>query len=298
MTGADHGDSSREIVRVFPRRTSYTPTDSLAFVGDPPLWRPEGIAQIMVSVTFTWDVPEARRLAEAWGSCYPGVPVHLGGPALNSRADGFVAGRFVKPGVTFTSRGCDNRCPWCLVPAREGRLRMLPDFPDGHVINDNNFLQCSPEHRRKVYAMLDRQPRAAVFAGGLDARLVTDEVAAELRSIPIGQIFLAADTDESLPALEQALNRLSFLGRDKLRAYVLCGWNGQTIDQAQARLEAVWEMGAMPFAQLYQPADRWIAYSGDWKRLQRMWSRPALMKVRHRGRGRPEDSPIFALGLS
>jgi hypothetical protein len=57
------------IVRVFPRRTSLTPDDALAFVGDPPLWRPEA-DEVHVSCTFTWDIPEAKRLAEAWSHLY------------------------------------------------------------------------------------------------------------------------------------------------------------------------------------------------------------------------------------
>ena len=66
-----------KIARVFPRRTRATPTDSLTFVGDPPLIRPE-IDEVHVSVTFTWDLPEAERLADSWGRFYP---VKVGGPA-------------------------------------------------------------------------------------------------------------------------------------------------------------------------------------------------------------------------
>ena len=51
------------IVRVFPRRTSATPTDDLAFVGDPPLFLPEA-DEVHVSCTFTWDRAEARRLLD------------------------------------------------------------------------------------------------------------------------------------------------------------------------------------------------------------------------------------------
>ena len=66
------------IIRVFPRRTSYTPTDNMAFVGDPPLFRPDA-DEVHVSVTFTWDKSEGERLADAWSQYYQNVK--LGGVA-------------------------------------------------------------------------------------------------------------------------------------------------------------------------------------------------------------------------
>ena len=66
------------IARVFPRRTSATPDDETAFVGDPPLFLP-AVKEVHVSCTFTWDRPEAQRLARAWAS--QGYDVRLGGPA-------------------------------------------------------------------------------------------------------------------------------------------------------------------------------------------------------------------------
>jgi hypothetical protein len=100
------------IIRVFPRKTSLTPNDPLAYVGDPPLWRPEA-DEVHVSVTFTWDIEEGQRLKEAWAQYYP--VVKIGGPAFASETNDFEVGKYVKPGVTFTSRGCNNHCPWCLV---------------------------------------------------------------------------------------------------------------------------------------------------------------------------------------
>ena len=42
------------VLRVFPRRTKATPTDALAFIGNPPLFWPEADA-VHVSVALTWD---------------------------------------------------------------------------------------------------------------------------------------------------------------------------------------------------------------------------------------------------
>jgi hypothetical protein len=92
-------------IRVFPKRTAHIPDDALAFVGDPPLWRPDA-DEVHVSCTFTWDKVEAERLQYAWGQYYP--KVLLGGPAFDSPCDTFTPGMYVKQGITYTSRGCTS----------------------------------------------------------------------------------------------------------------------------------------------------------------------------------------------
>jgi len=260
------------LIRVFPRRTSLTPTDELAFVGSPPLDRPQA-DEVHVSCAFTWDKDAAVYLVRAWGQYYSNVK--LGGPAYEG-PDGFVPGQYVKTGVTFTSRGCNNHCPWCLVPKREGRLTEYEDFAPGRIINDNNLLQCNHAHLDRVLTML-RHEHMIFFSGGLDARLLTSEIADELRSLAIRELFLACDTAAALKPLRLAVQRLQ-MPRDKVRCYVLLAFNGEMISQANARLEDVWHAGVMPFAQLYQPPDRWIDYSKEWRGLARTWSRPAAMK--------------------
>lgn len=259
------------IIRVFPRRTSYTPTDDMVFVGEPGLFLPDADA-VHVSVTFTWDIAQARHLRSAWAQHYP--VVKIGGPALGG-CDGFEPGLYVKQGVTFTSRGCNNNCPWCLVPAREGRIRVLP-IRDGWIVQDNNLLQCPHWHISQVLEMLKRQPKAAVFAGGIDARLVDGWFAEQLSGIRVKALFLAADTDAAIEPLREAMVHLGWLGREKLRCYVLIG--RESMDRAERRLRKVWDIGCMPFAQLYQPADGLIDYSREWKVLARAWSRPAIIR--------------------
>lgn len=266
------------LLRVFPRRTSYTPLDELAFVGDPPLIRPEA-DEVHVSVTFTWDREKGQRLAEAWGQYYSNV--HLGGPAFGDGGGPFIPGRYVKPGVTFATRGCDRRCPWCLVPEREGRLATLP-VQEGWIIQDNNLLQAPREHIDRVLDMLRQQRRRAVFAGGLDARLVDDWFAKRLKTVRIKEVFLAADTPRSLKPLRAAVARLSYLPRHKLRCYVMIGYRGEGLPAARRRLQAVWDAGCLPFAQLYQPPYGRIEYGPDWAALARTWSRPAAMVASHK----------------
>lgn len=261
------------IIRVFPRRTSMTPGDDYAFVSDPPLFMPPA-DEVHISCTFTWDIPEAKRLADAWGQYYP---VKLGGCALSSPANEFVPEFYIRQGVTITSRGCNNQCSWCLVPEREGKLREIKIHPGSNIL-DNNILQCNKEHIAEVFDMLHSQC-SICFSGGLDSRLLTDSAADNLRSLRISQLFFACDTKEAIKPLERARHKLNDFTRNQLRCYVLLAFNGESISQAQERLEAVWKLGFIPFAQLYQPPDRYINYSKEWRALARTWSRPAAMKA-------------------
>jgi len=251
------------------------PSDSYAFIGDPPMIRPDA-DEVHISVTFSWDIKEAERLLQAWLQYYP--VVKLGGVAFGDPCGEFTPGLYVKPGVVFTSRGCDNQCPWCEVWKREGRIRELTIVHEGNIIQDNNLLQCSQAHLDRVFAMLGWQHNIQ-FSGGLDSRLMTTDLADDLRSLSIGQVFFAADTKGAIEPLRRAIKILG-LERQKVRCYVLVKFNpDEAISEATERMEEVWRAGAMPFAQLFQPKDKWIDYSGEWQRFARAWSRPPIMKA-------------------
>lgn len=268
-----------EIIRVFPRRTNMTPTDEYSFVGDITMFASMIEAdEVHISVTFTWDIEEGYRLKEEWSEYFP--VVKIGGPAFGDRGGWFIPGRYIKNGVTFTSRGCFNRCPWCLVKTD---LKLL-DIKPGYIVQDDNLLQCPKPHIEQVFSMLRSQKRGIKFSGGLEAGLVDDYVVDLLKSVSIKEIYLAADSIASLKPLKKAVEKLPYLGRDKLRCYTLLGFNGETIEQAEDRLEQVWEIGCMPFAQLYQPPDKYIDYPIEWRRLSRTWSRPAAMRAMHRAK--------------
>lgn len=264
------------IIRVFPRHTSMTPMDDYAFVGDPPMLRPEA-DEVHISVSFTWDIEKAKRLREAWQQYYP--IVKIGGPALDDPCNGFEPSMYIRQGVTFTSRGCNERCPPCLAWRREGKIRELPIYP-APIIQDNNVLQCNQAHIDKVFMMLRKQ-YSVVFSGGLDSRRISVSIADDLRSLRVKQIFLACDSHAAIKPLFQAVKRLQ-MPRDKLRCYVLLGFNGETLDRGIERLEAAWQAGTLPFAMLYQPPDKYIKYPREWQNVAYVWMRPAATKAIHR----------------
>ena len=267
----------KRILRVFSKRTSYTPTDDLAFVGPPPFAEmiPEH-DEVHVSCTFTWDMDECEDLAFQWEGATR-APVKLGGPAYHSPADDFTPGLYVKKGIIFTSRGCNNNCPWCGVRQIEGKLRELP-ITEGNVIQDNNFLQCSRQHKDKVFDML-RSQRGICFRGGLETDLIDDHFVSDITSLRIAELWLACDTDAQLPRFKTACKKLTDAGfnRNQIRCYSLIGHD---MEKEEQRNREIFRAGAMPFSQLEMDFSRKrVEYSDEWKAFRRLWQRPALMKA-------------------
>ena len=271
--------NAKKIIRVFPHRNSFTPDDEYAFIGLPQLIIPEH-DEIHVSCAFTWDRKLCDELAYQWES-WTNKPVKLGGPAFHSEAYDFVQGLYVKKNIIFTSRGCNNNCPWCGVPKIEGKLKELP-ICEGNIIQDNNFLQCSKSHKEKVFKMLENQ-RAICFKGGLEADLIDEHFIDCLKTLgsrKIKELWLACDTDARLPEFKKACEKLHKAGftRDKIHCYVLS--YGKNREKDETRAVSVYEAGAMPFVQLYRDfSDTKTEYSADWNAWARMWQRPAATKA-------------------
>ena len=190
------------IARVFPRRTSATPDDEYAFVGEPPFveFLPSDIAEVHVSVTFTWDIPFARHLVQTWRHI---APVKIGGPALGSPALDFEPGMYLKQGYLFTSRGCPNNCWFCDVPRREGPLREL-NVKEGWNILDSNLLACSEGHVRKVFDMLCHRKEKVLLTGGLEAERLREWHVELFEKAKVQEAFFAYDLPDDLPALKTA----------------------------------------------------------------------------------------------
>ena len=262
------------VARVFPVRTSYTPVDVDAFVGMPYLDTPK-YDEVHISCTFTWDKEQCEFLKKQWQDYAPVVKV--GGCAYGSYSGDFISGMYVKKGVTFTTRGCPNNCSFCLVPKREGKLRELP-IVEGNIIQDNNILAASKEHLSKVFKMLETQ-KDIKFKGGLETRRITHGIAYELSRLKITNLWLACDTDGALKDIKKAVEILRRYGfkRDKLYCYSLVG---DDIEKNEMRNREIWNIGCIPFAQLYQPAEKKIEYSNAFKRFVRAWSKPAIIRTR------------------
>lgn len=263
------------IIRVFPRKTKWTPTDDLVFFDEPPLYELPDLP-VYISVTFTWDIAKGQRLYKAWSIRCSNV--QIGGPAFDDPGGEFVPSRFIKKGVVFTSRGCPKKCPWCLASKREGKLREI-SIKNGYIVNDNNLLACSKEHIEKVFEMLKKQKEPADFRGGLDIDFMKPFHIELLKEIKLSNIWVACDTNKSIRNLNKAADLLSDFPENKKRCYVMIGFNGETILESEKRLEYVYQKGFLPFAQIYRGENDKLKHEEpEWRALQRKWSRPAAYR--------------------
>jgi hypothetical protein len=267
-----------KIIRVFARRTKWTPIDDLAFYDAPPIFDLPDLP-VYVSVTFSWDLPRARELWKSWIKRFGGGNVHIGGPALASPCRTFTPGQFIKEGVTFTSRGCPKRCPWCVVSRREGNLQEIAIQP-GYIVQDNNLLACSRGHIGAVFDMLRQQKKGIKFSGGLDIDYLQFWHVDLLKTIKGKELWVACDTEAALEKLDKAADLLADFPTNKKRCYVLMGFGDDTPDKADRRCQLVLEKGFLPFAQFYQGpnAKPSMPHTSEWFWVRRKWSRPAIYR--------------------
>ena len=258
------------LARVFPTKTSFSPTDEHAYFGEPDMFTPLDYNEVHISVIFTWDIDKAKRLKKTWEKVCP--IVKIGGVAIDGESrEPFTAGKYLKHGVTITSRGCPNNCSFCLV--NKGNLIEFDNFPEGNIIQDNNILAGSDRHWNLVIDMLKNQ-RQISFKGGLETARITPKKAEDLRGLSISELWLACDSDAHIEPLRKAVGILKKAGftDSHLYCYVLIG-------KEELRLRAVREMGVMPFAQLYlKPERKKTEYTTEMKQYQRIMAKPAITR--------------------
>jgi hypothetical protein len=268
---------NKNIIKVFARRTKFCPDNELCFFGEAPLYAMRYIElPVYVSITFSWDIERGKALAKSWAAL--GFNVTIGGPAMGDPGSDFVAGQFLREGITITSRGCPKKCPWCLAAKREGKLREI-NIAHGYIIQDNNLLACSRKHIEAVFEMLQEQKKPIKFLGGLDIDFMQTWHIDLLKTINIGKcgLCVACDKPQDLKRLDKAVDLLSDFDIEKKRCYVLVGFDGETKGQAQERCEAVLAKGFLPYAQLYR-SENANSTRGDWRTFCYFWSKPGLYR--------------------
>ncbi len=169
------------------------------------------------------------------------------------------------------TRGCPNRCPWCVVPDMDGNevrhVADLSDFWSGQGVVrllDDNIMADADEFCRDCEQL--SRAGVKVIWEALDARLVDDTTAAALSTVKQAKrIHFAWDShaqDEAVPRCIETLKRHG-LKPWRLMFYVLVGFN-TTKDYDLYRIYTIRDLGANPFVMPYDKSNKYQKDLARW----------------------------------
>lgn len=123
-----------------------------------------------------------------------------------------------KTAYGFLTRGCPNKCKWCCVPAKEGNIAPYMDIEelaiDGRkniILMDNNVL--ASDYGMEQIEKIIRLGLRVDFNQGLDARLVTDDIAKMLAKVKwVKRIRFGCDTPKQIEECERATSLIDRYG--------------------------------------------------------------------------------------
>jgi hypothetical protein len=157
----------------------------------------------------------------------------------------------------FTTRGCIRKCKFCIVPEKEGKIRVVGDLLDlwdgkskNIIVLDNNILAlhshfdliCKQAHDNKI---------KVDFNQGLDHRLLTPEMVDSLKTVMHKDEYrFSFDSPASLPTVEKAIDLCLEKKLGRTFWYVLVGFD-TTIEEDLARLNYLRKRGQTAYVQRY-----------------------------------------------
>jgi hypothetical protein len=163
-----------------------------------------------------------------------------------------------KASFMWFSRGCDRKCPWCVVPKKEGAFHLVKHKmfnPNGRYIKimDNSFFS-NPDWRN-VISWIGTSP---VDIQGIDIHTLTGEMCKALNGLKRWknrQFHIAWDrpNEDLVPKLKEVFQ---YIRPYKLMCYVLIGYNS-TEAQDLHRIETLRNLKVDPFVMPFDKFDRY-----------------------------------------
>ena len=183
----------------------------------------------------------------------------------------------------FLTRGCPNKCSWCIVPSKEGNIHANASFEEFYrkdsrdiVFMDNNVL--ASEHGLREIERLGKTKLRVDFNQGLDARLIDDGIAKLLSELLwLKPVRLACDTKSQMPSIKKAVEMLRKHNTTPKNyfCYVLV----KDIDDALERVMFLKDLGVDPFCQPYRDFTANTKPREDQRRFARWVNHKAIFKT-------------------
>jgi hypothetical protein len=171
----------------------------------------------------------------------------------------------------FTTRGCIRKCPFCVVPEKEGMIKACSDiygFWRGQkeiLFLDNNILAL-PDHFKLIAEQTIENKVKVDFNQGLDIRLVTPEIAEILSRIHWQRfIRFSFDSVKIEKQVRRGVENLNKCGIKSYRIffYVLIGYDS-TPEEDLHRIQVLKSYGCEIFAMPYNKKDKYQRRFARW----------------------------------
>ena len=156
----------------------------------------------------------------------------------------------------FTTRGCHRKCQFCIVPKKEGKIKVNADIYEfwnkKHkkiMLLDNNIFSM-PDHFFKITEQIRKEGLKVDFNQGLDHRLLTNAICKRLSEIKHEEYRFSFDDIKQKKAIFRSLKILEKHGIKRSLWYVLVGFNS-TIEEDLYRLNLLRDFGQTAYVQRY-----------------------------------------------
>lgn len=223
--------------------------------------------KVYISCLFTKNRSKALGIAKMF-TC----PVLIGGTGINFECGDKNIVRLKpdydlypsKESLGRTTLGCIRKCPWCVVPEKEGHIQkwMHPsEFYDErfdviHLL-DNNILAMPDWFMETSNWIIDHDLK--LHEGGMDIRLLTPKLARQLRRVKFtGLLHFAWDlprTEKEVLRGIQLLKDAGFDTRRETSVYILTNFN-TSIKEDLHRIITLRNLDVSPFVMLYGKYDK------------------------------------------
>ena len=244
---------------------------------------------VYISCVFKKNADQARGISKF----YPNAEIDIGGSGIDLKKELPEFIEETKPNYDlypstysqgYTSRGCVRKCPFCVVPEKEGMIREVQhpsEFHDSRfdtcMIMDNNLFATSNEWQKSVFSWFIDNKIKMLSPQGWDIRLLTMERAKLLKTIRhAGQIHFAWDNLKDEQAVRKGIALLETTGFDlkhRISFYVLAGYN-TTFEQDLYRCETLKNLGVQAFVMPYKKTKEISALARWVNRPWLFWSIP------------------------
>lgn len=162
--------------------------------------------------------------------------------------------------ILFASRGCIRKCGFCSVPKlegppddlRHGIKRQVMDYHSRVIIWDNNILGNS--NWKEIFDQLIEIDKIVDFNQGLDARLITPEVAKYIARVKTKGIRLAYDYPGIREGVRRGIKLLDEAGisKKKITVYTLFNYI-ESPEQFFLKVKDLLEWGVASYPMRFEP---------------------------------------------